>query len=221
VIARDRDAVRTAADLAGKTVGVTGVPSDELVLDTVLRSAGVDPSDVKRITIGFNAVSALAAGRIHAATAFWNAEGVELKELGIPTREFRVDEFGAPRYPELVLVTTADTFDEAGSRCGVGDGLDRGYQVLMRDPELALQNLLDSVPGLDAASQRAQFEALLAGDAFRARGRNPGSFEIRKRSAWAAWASSSVLEDREGTLPFEPSAYLCPPDEGEGSEGAD
>ena len=106
VIARDRDEIRTPSDLAGKTVGVTGVPSDDAVLDTVLRSGGVDPSDVHRVTIGFNAVAALAAGKIDAATAFWNAEGVQLQQMGIPIREFRVDEFGAPRYPELVVATS-------------------------------------------------------------------------------------------------------------------
>ena len=99
VIARDPNEIRTPADLAGKTVGVTGVPSDDAVLDTVLRSGGVNPSDVHRVTIGFNAVADLAAGKIDAATAFWNAEGVELHQMGIPIREFRVDEFGAPRYP--------------------------------------------------------------------------------------------------------------------------
>ena len=91
--------IRTPADLAGKTIGVTGVPSDDAVLDTVLRSGGVDPSSVHRVTIGFNAVADLAAGKVDAATGFWNAEGVELQQRGIPIREFRVDDFGAPRYP--------------------------------------------------------------------------------------------------------------------------
>ena len=92
------------ADLAGETVGVTGLPSDDAVLDAVLGSGDVDPGEVERVTIGFDSVAALAAGRVDAATAFWNAEGVELERLGVPTRVFRVDEFGAPRYPELVLV---------------------------------------------------------------------------------------------------------------------
>src|SRR5262249_23483858 len=108
VIARERSGIQTPADLAGKTIGVTGVPSDDAVLDTVLRSGGVDPGDVHRVTIGFNAVADLAAGKIDAATAFWNAEGVQLRQMGIPTHEFRVDQFGAPRYPELVVVTSAD-----------------------------------------------------------------------------------------------------------------
>ena len=36
VIAADPNAVRSPADLAGKTVGVTGLPSDDAVLDPVL-----------------------------------------------------------------------------------------------------------------------------------------------------------------------------------------
>jgi putative hydroxymethylpyrimidine transport system substrate-binding protein len=163
VIARDRDEVRTPADLAGKTIGVTGVPSDDAVLDTVLRSGGVDPSDVRRVTIGFNAVAALAAGRIDAATAFWNAEGVQLQEMGILTREFRVDEFGAPRYAELVVATTNRSCEEAGR---LTEGLRRGYEVLAQDPQGALDDLLNEVPDLDTDSQEAQFQALLDAQAF-------------------------------------------------------
>ena len=76
------------------------------------RPAAPTPTRSDRVTIGFDAVAALAAGRLDAATAFWNAEGVALRELGVPTREFRVDDYGAPRYPELVLATSAETLRE-------------------------------------------------------------------------------------------------------------
>src|SRR3954463_7870356 len=131
VIARDPNEIRTPADLAGKTIGVTGVPSDDAVLDTVLRSGGVDPADVHRVTIGFNAVADLAAGKVDAATAFWNAEGVELQQQGIPIREFRVDQFGAPRYPELVLVTRRPgqlPLTSGSASCRLVRGLQRAYQ---------------------------------------------------------------------------------------------
>src|SRR5262249_38712106 len=156
VIARDRNEIRTPADLAGKTVGVTGVPSDDAVLDTVLRSGGVDPSSVKRVTIGFNAVADLAARKIDAATAFWNAEGVELQQMGIPVREFRVDQFGAPRYPELVLAASRSSCRRARPLL---DGLARGYVILERDPQAALGDLLGDVNGLDRDSQEAQLNA--------------------------------------------------------------
>jgi NitT/TauT family transport system substrate-binding protein/putative hydroxymethylpyrimidine transport system substrate-binding protein len=186
VIARDRNEVRTPADLAGKTVGVTGVPSDDAVLDTVLASGGLAPDSVKRIEIGFNAVSALAAGRIDAATAFWNAEGVQLKELGVATREFRVDEFGAPRYPELVLVTRPDE-DQLADRALAATA--RGYEILAEDPEGALEDLLAEVPGLDPASQAAQLDALTSGQAFALSG-SAATPELDQGSVerWRRWA---------------------------------
>jgi putative hydroxymethylpyrimidine transport system substrate-binding protein len=191
VIARDRNEVRTAADLAGKRVGVTGVPSDDAVLDTVLRSGGLDPAEVERITIGFNAVSALAAGRIDAATAFWNAEGVELNRLGIPTREFRVEDFGAPRYPELVLVRPSGE-DELADR--IVAALTRGYEILGTDPDGALEDLLAEVSGLDRSSQTTQMAALTSGHAFATRG-SAATPELGPNSipGWRRWAERSGL----------------------------
>ncbi len=102
-------------DLEGKRVGVTGLPSDDAVLRAVVEHDGGDYSKVKRTTIGFSAVPSLIAGKVDAVVAFWNAEGVALRQRGVRTREFRVDEYGAPRYPELVLaVKRAD----AGGRNG-------------------------------------------------------------------------------------------------------
>src|SRR5918995_624849 len=133
----------------------------------VQRPDGVDPAAVEPITIGFNAVSALVAGRLDAATAFWNAEGVELKRLGVPTREFRVDELGAPRYPELVLVTTATHLrEEKDLLCAALGGLSRGYTTLADDPEAALEDLIAANAGLDRSAQQLQLEALLNGEAF-------------------------------------------------------
>jgi putative hydroxymethylpyrimidine transport system substrate-binding protein len=191
VIARDRDEVRSPADLAGMTVGVTGVPSDDAVLDTVLASAGLLPGSVERIDIGFNAVSALAAGKIDAATAFWNAEGVQLKELGLPTREFRVDEFGAPRYPELVLVARPGEEDLADALVAA---LSRGYELVGADPDGSLEDLLAEVPGLDRATQAAQLDALVASEAF-ALGGSPATPELEAASleSWSRWAEGAGL----------------------------
>lgn len=112
VIARaDRD-IRRPRVLEGRRVGVAGLPSDDAVLRAVVESDGGDFDAVRRVTIGFSAVASLLAGRVDAATAFWNAEGVVLRERGLSTREFRVDEFGAPRYPEVVLVVRREVLEE-------------------------------------------------------------------------------------------------------------
>jgi NitT/TauT family transport system substrate-binding protein/putative hydroxymethylpyrimidine transport system substrate-binding protein len=189
VIARDPTEIRTPADLAGKTIGVTGVPSDDAVLDTVLRSGGVDPSDVHRVTIGFDAVADLAAGKIDAATAFWNAEGVQLQQMGIPIREFRVDEFGAPRYPELLVVAKSGN-EQLGSRLTAA--LTRGYGLLGHDPEKALDDLFDEVPGLDRAAQRGQLDSLTSARAF-ALGHDVATPRLDQASIerWRAWAAAA------------------------------
>jgi putative hydroxymethylpyrimidine transport system substrate-binding protein len=193
VIAADRDEIRTPADLAGKTIGVTGVPSDDAVLDTVLRSGGVDPSDVNRVTIGFNAVTDLAAGKVDAATAFWNAEGVQLEQEGIPIREFRVDEFGAPRYPELLLVAKAGDEDLPDR---VTAALSRGYDVLADRPQKALDDLLAQAPGLDRSAQVAQLQALTSGRAFSLAGSSATSdLEPESIERWHTWAAKSGLLD--------------------------
>jgi putative hydroxymethylpyrimidine transport system substrate-binding protein len=167
VIAGDRNEVTRPRDLEGGTVGVTGLPSDDAVLDAVLEADGADPRSVDRVTIGFESVAALSAGRVDAATAFWNAEGVTLRGLGVPTREFRIDDYGARPYPELLVVTTAEAAAGSAS-AGFRAALERAYGDLSADPDAALADLLEEVPALHPDEQRAQFDALIAARAFEA-----------------------------------------------------
>ncbi|HEX6115718.1 MAG TPA: ABC transporter substrate-binding protein [Solirubrobacterales bacterium] len=180
VIAGDRDAVREPADLEGGEVGVTGLPSDEAVLDSVLEAGDADPDTVGRVTIGFEAVPQLSAGRLDAATAFWNAEGVALRRAGAATREFRVDDYGAPRYPELVLVTSGP---DARLAEEVRAATAAGYERVVNDPGHGLDALLAEAGGLDAKEQRAQLDALIAADAFAP----PGRFDEGALREWAEW----------------------------------
>jgi putative hydroxymethylpyrimidine transport system substrate-binding protein len=197
VIARDPNEIRTPADLAGKTIGVTGVPSDDAVLDTVLRSGGVDPSDVHKVTIGFNAVADLAAGKVDAATAFWNAEGVELRQRGIPMREFRVDQFGAPRYPELVVATSPRRCSRAAAFVA---GLAGGYRTLSKKPQEALGDLLGSVDGLDSRSQSGQLASLTAARAFSSpSGGDTPLIDPRSAIAWLGWAADHGVVNGSNT----------------------
>jgi putative hydroxymethylpyrimidine transport system substrate-binding protein len=162
-----RRPIDTPADLAGKTVGVTGVPSDNAVLDAILRAGGLGPSAVHRVTIGFGAVPALAAGRVDAATAFWNDEGVALRRRGVAVRIFRVDEFGAPSYPELVLATTTRLARERpGLVRDVVSATRRGYAMTRTRPARAVSDLLAANPDLDQAETRAQLAALERARAF-------------------------------------------------------
>jgi putative hydroxymethylpyrimidine transport system substrate-binding protein len=188
-----RDAVRRPRDLEGRTVGVTGLPSDDAVLDSIVSADGGNPADVHRVTIGFNAVASLAAGRVDAATAFWNAEGVTLKRQGVATRTFRVDDYGAPRYPELVLVTTAGMVREDPNLVGAVVAATRGgYVIAERQPGEALDDLMEADPSLDRADQAAELRALNQAEAFR----NAGEFDMAVLPAWARWEAVHGIVER-------------------------
>lgn len=181
VIARGDGPVRRPRDLEGRTVGVTGLPSDEAVLDSAVGADGGDPAQVERAAIGFNSVAALAAGRVDAATGFWNAEGVALRREGVPTRIFKVDDYGAPPYPELVLATSRETLErDPGLLDAVAEATAAGYAFAAGHPQRALDDLLAANPALDRAEQEAQLRALLPI-------LEPAPFDPSVLREWSSW----------------------------------
>jgi putative hydroxymethylpyrimidine transport system substrate-binding protein len=159
VIAREGD-VRRPRDLEGKRVGVTGLPSDEAVLRAVVEHDGGDYARVKKVTIGFAAVPSLITGKVDAVVSFWNAEGVALKERGVKTREFRVDDYGAPRYPELVLAVKQETLEERerlvdDMLAAIAEGTDNA----LRDRAETIDELVRA-SGADEPLMRAQLAAV-------------------------------------------------------------
>jgi len=159
VIARGLD-VHRPRDLEGRRVGVTGLPSDDAVLRAVVEHDGGSFERVRRVTIGFSAVPSLIAGRVDAVVAFWNAEGVALRQRGVETREFRVDEYGAPRYPELVLAVTRQTLDERRELVeSMLAELQHGTRAALRNREATVAELV-RVSGADEPLVRAQFHAV-------------------------------------------------------------
>jgi putative hydroxymethylpyrimidine transport system substrate-binding protein len=178
--------IRSPRDLEGERAGVTGLPSDDAVLASIVAGDGGDPEQVRKTTIGFQAVKALLAGRVAGATAFWNAEGVALKRERPEMREFRVDEYGAPPYPELVLCVTRDTLeDDAPTVRATIRALQRGYGETQRDPESAVAAMLQAEPRLDEAALTAELGVV--DEAFTAGARAFGQLKPDVLRAWARW----------------------------------
>jgi NitT/TauT family transport system substrate-binding protein/putative hydroxymethylpyrimidine transport system substrate-binding protein len=203
VIARGEGPVRRPRDLDGHSVGVTGLPSDEAVVDSEVSADGGDPAGVQRVTIGFNAVSSLAAGKVDAATGFWNAEGVSLRRDGVPIRIFKVNDYGAPPYPELVLVALESTIaDDPGLVDKMVAATTRGYEFATRQPAKALDDLVASVPSLDRAEQADQLHAL--GDDLK-----PAPFDPTILHEWAQWDLAHSLLARP--LDIDATFRLPPP----------
>jgi ABC-type nitrate/sulfonate/bicarbonate transport system substrate-binding protein len=187
--------IRTPAQLQGRTVGITGDPSDTAVLRSIVAGAGGRPSAVHTITIGYDAVADLIAGRVAAATAFWNDEGVALARARPGFHIFRVDDYGAPSYPELILCATGARVrqDPALAR-GVVDALVRGYDAALANPRAGEQALERLVPGLDPSLVSADLTALEP--AFRGPDGRFGVLDRARLQAWSAWEARFGIVSR-------------------------
>jgi putative hydroxymethylpyrimidine transport system substrate-binding protein len=147
-------------ELEGKRVGVTGLPSDDAVLRAIVEHDGGDYSKVRRTTIGFSAVPSLIAGKVDAVVAFWNAEGVALRQRGVDTHEFRVDDYGAPRYPELVLAVRCATLQHRSDQVRATlDRLRHDTIAALRDRNATIAKLVEA-SGADEELVRAQLDAV-------------------------------------------------------------
>lgn len=152
--------VRSPADLAGRTVGETGVESDRIVFETMVKAAGGDPGSSKVISTGFNGAQALLAGRIDAFTGYIPSDATALNLSGDPTRSFAFDRFGGPPYPGLVAfgdqswVTSEDELAK-----GFVEATVRGYRDALASPARAVNDLAREVDGVDREFALAVFRA--------------------------------------------------------------
>jgi putative hydroxymethylpyrimidine transport system substrate-binding protein len=179
-------AVTSPRDLIGRTVGISGAPSDTAVLDSIVAGASGQPKQLKTITIGFNAVSDLLAGKVAGATAFWNDEGVTLDRRRPGFHVFRVEKYGAPSYPELVVCATAKSLKaNPGLARDVIRALVRGYDLALAQPAAGQRALESQVPELDHALDTAELAGL--GAAFRGPEGRFGVLDTALLRRWSAW----------------------------------
>lgn len=188
--------IRTPRQLEGRRVGVTGLPSDDAVLRSIVAGAGGDPDKVRPTTIGFTAVRSVLTGRVAGATGFWNAEGVALRARRPQIREFRVEEFGAPSYPELVLTVTRETLQDRAAlvRASVA-ALARGYEEVLSDPENGVSTIVAAVPGLQREQVQREFDAV--SPSFTAGARGFGELDRARLEQWARWEKRFGITKRE------------------------
>lgn len=178
--------ISSPRQLAGRTVGVTGDPSDLAVLHSIVAGSGGDPRKVHTVNIGFNAVADLISGRVQAATAFWNDEGVTLERRKPGFHIFRVDDYGAPSYPELVVCTTSAGLKADPTRArALVKTLTEGYQEALAHPAAGARALESQVSGLDASLVSAELPGLEK--AFTGPEHRFGIFDMALLARWARW----------------------------------
>jgi ABC-type nitrate/sulfonate/bicarbonate transport system substrate-binding protein len=110
-------------------------------------------------------------------------------------RALRIDDEGAPVYPELLLSVTRQTLDEERSvvRATV-TALRRGYGEALADPESAISALVDRYPRLDRSAMQRSFDAVAP--AFTGGASRFGELRPPALRAWARWEAREGITKR-------------------------
>lgn len=204
-----KEHISSGKDFEGKTVGLTGVPSDTAILNTVVTHAGGDLAKVKTVTIGFNGVQDLENGKIAAFTGFWPSDGVQVKTDGFPIKVFKLDENGGPAYPGLVAFSTESKIssDPALMRAFVAATV-KGYDDTLADPQRSLGDLLKANPSLKQKFTSASLKAFLP--LFKADAPRFGILRAERIKQLSAWLlkykliKQPITPNRYGTDAFLP-----------------
>jgi putative hydroxymethylpyrimidine transport system substrate-binding protein len=193
----------TPRKLRGGRVGTAGIPYQSAYLKTILERAGVKPSSVKETNVGASLLPAMLSGKVDATlAAFWNVEGVELRDRARPKSSEAptitpVDRLGVPDYDELVLVANADKLDDERDdlRLFIG-ALAKGAKEARRDPRGSAAAVLDANRDLKARTTRESVRVTLPA-LFPPSGRPWGYLDPAQWRDYGAWMfDNGVLKQR-------------------------
>ena len=163
IMALESSNITTAEDLAGKKIGITGVPSDEALLGTVLEEAGLTTDDVEMVNVGFDLMPALLSGQVDAIIGgYWVHESILAEQQGSPVTALRVEELGVPDYYELLLVTSDKLVNESPDMvAGFMRALAKGYADAAANPGQAIDELVAAYPETSEDVEREGIQLII------------------------------------------------------------
>lgn len=114
VVALKSGNIKNLADLKGKKVGYSVSGFEDVLLDTMLHSAGLSNKDVQLVNVNWSLSPSLLTGQVDAVIgAFRN---FELNQLHLEKQEgvaFFPEQYGVPAYDELILVANKNKLGSA------------------------------------------------------------------------------------------------------------
>jgi NitT/TauT family transport system substrate-binding protein len=195
--------IQSAADLAGRSVGIPGrFGSSWVALQALLASADLTPDDVRIVTYpDFGHGVAVAEGQVDAAVGYLNNEPVVLTREGRDVNVIRIDEVAPLPGPGLIVGRSALEAKGDALRAFTAATL-RAMEDIVADPQRGLDATLARVPEL-AADPELQLAILQAtADAWQSDFTRVNGLGSIDRAAWqSAVDIMTGLPDWSGATP--------------------
>lgn len=160
VIAKTEQGITIPEKLEGKSVGLPGLFGANYVgLRALLGEVGLQESDLRLDSIGFNQVEVLATDADQAVVGYLANEPVQLQAQG-----YEIDVIAVADYVDLVsngLLTNQKTIEENPELVRrMVSAVIKGIQYTVENPEEAYEVCFDYVDGLENADQDVQMAVL-------------------------------------------------------------
>ena len=153
--------IRSLADLKGRRIGTAVGPGEDATLNAMLQSAGLKPTDIRRVQINFQVEQALMSHSVDAVMGgMRNYELIDLQQRGLSPIAFRPEQHGVPPYDELILLARRDNAADPKIARFLA-ALRAGTARLQADPGFVWRKFAAAHPDLDTSLNRAAWTATL------------------------------------------------------------
>ena len=166
IVALKESNIKTLADFKGKKIGYSVSGFEEVLLGTMLKSAGVNPNEVEKINVNWSLSPALMSKQVDGVVgAFRN---FELNQLSLEKQQgiaFYPEEHGVPIYDELILLANKNKLDNPQYQAKLSaflTAIEQATVYISNHPQEAWQTFISYKPQeLDNALNRAAWQDTL------------------------------------------------------------
>ena len=138
--------IKTAADMAGKTIGSSSSEITQKVIGHIMKGEGYSLDDVEIIDIGFDHLSALATGSVDVTYgSMVNHEVPQLEKEGFDVDYFFPTDYGMPNYYEMIFITGEKQIKDDNEKLAAFLRASvKGFDFVKENPEKALDILFEN-----------------------------------------------------------------------------
>ncbi len=158
--ALQRSGITKLSDLKGKKVGYSVAGTEEALIGTMLRHAGLSLADVTLVNVNFALVTALMSNEVDAVIGtFRTYEDIQLAQAGLKPVVFLPEDYGVPPSDELILLSNNSGLTNPALPKFL-DALQKGANYLVKHPDEMLARFLKDNPSLNDKLDIASWKAL-------------------------------------------------------------